>query len=221
MKKIALLFAAAMFLAAGCCKTPTQKFISSKFRQYADSSAVNQMVFVFWYGQASDAEVIMYTRSEGGRKWQEALHCDGHIGKNGLNANRVQGDMTTPTGDYGILESFGLKENPGTKLPYFVVEDYHWCCGEPEYGYNKIIDIRDCPHECTGEHLINYDPAYNYSIFFDFNKECTPGRGMAIFFHCNSSHPYTSGCVAVEEEDMVTIMQTLDMGARIIIEDFS
>ena len=59
-----------------------------------------------------------------------------------------------------------------------------------------------------------------YSIFFDFNKECVLGKGSAIFFHCYSSRRYTSGCVAVSEDDMKKIMVSVDMDARIIIQDF-
>lgn len=214
------MIAATLFL-AGCKNDPTKNFIASKFNQYADSSAVNQMIFVFWYGHESDAEIIMYTREGAGSKWQEAMRCDGFIGENGLNPDRVEGDYTTPVGDFGITESFGLKENPGTKLPYFVVEDYHWCCSDAEYSYNKIIDIRECPHECSGEHLATYNPQYNYSMFLDFNKECVVGRGTAIFFHCWGSEPYTAGCVSVSEENMLKIMQTVDMGVRVVIADFS
>lgn len=215
--RAAIVLAAAAFAVSCGTKTPTEQFIQSKFDQYADSSKVNQLVFVCWYNHESDAEIMMYERD--GRKWKETLACPGFIGRNGLSANRHAGDKTTPIGDFGIVESFGLKENPGTSLPYFVVEDHHWCCGD-SVAYNRIIDIRDCPHHCEGEHLIDYDPAYNYSIFFDFNKECVLGKGSAIFFHCYSSRRYTSGCVAVSEDDMKKIMMSVDMGARIIIQDF-
>ena len=221
MKKFSILAAiiASVCFLTGCKNDPAENFIASKFDQYADSSAVNQMVFVFWYGHESDAEVIMFTREKGG-KWQESLRCDGYVGQNGLSADRHEGDMTTPVGDFGIIESFGIKENPGTKLPYFVVEDHHWSCSDPEH-YNKIIDIREFPHECTGEHLIDCVPAYNYAFFFDFNKECVIGKGNSIFFHCFGKCTYTEGCVAVSEENMIKIMQTIDMGARVIIADFS
>ena len=215
-----LVMIATICFLTGCKNEPAQNFISSKFDMYADSSAVNQMIFVFWYGHESDVEVIMFTREEVGGKWQEALHCDGYVGRNGLSADRHEGDMTTPVGDFGIIESFGHKENPGTKLPYFVTRDYHWCCADSLH-YNKIIDIREFPHDCSGEHLIDYVPAYNYAFFFDFNKECVVGKGNSIFFHCSGNNPYTAGCVAVSEENMIKIMQTIDMGARVIIADLS
>ena len=63
--------------------------------------------------------------------------------------------------------------------------------------------------------------ANNYSFFFDLNKECVIGKGTAIFFHCFGKDKCTDGCVAVAEENMVKIMQAVDMGARVIIADFS
>ena len=210
---ISLALVCAAFVVA-CSPDPAKRFYRENLARYADSTAVNQIVFVLHHGEASDAEVVMFTRD--GSRWNEVLRCDGFVGKNGIGKER-EGDKKTPRGDFAILESFGLKPNPGTSLPYFVVEDWHWCCAD-SVAYNRIIDIRECPHECEGEHLIKYDPAYNYSIFMDYNRECEIGKGSAIFFHCTGKNPWTSGCVAVPEDDMRTILQTVDINARIIID---
>lgn len=212
------MLAATVLLMCNCSNDPEKRFYRENLARYADSTSVNQIVFVMHHGEASDAHVVMYCRE--GRRWTEALSCEGYVGKNGIGKVK-EGDKKTPRGDFGILQAFGLKPDPGTSLPYFQVEDWHWCCAD-SVAYNRIIDIRDCPHECEGEHLIKYDPAYNYSFFMDYNKDCVIGAGSAIFFHCKGrKNPWTSGCVAVDEDDMAEILRTLDIHARIIIDSVS
>ena len=186
--------------------------------KYLNDANVKQIVTV----QCDDkcgARVKMFEKTTVGEKniWTETLSCDGIIGLEGLGKTK-EGDNKTPIGDFGILTAFGIKPNPGTKLPYVDVTPDTYCCGDEEY-YNKIINAAELSHECpNGEHLIDYTPEYNYGLFIDYNKECEPGKGSAIFFHCAGANTYTGGCVAVSEENMVKIMNTLEPGARIIID---
>lgn len=187
-------------------------------RKYKDSPEVRQIVTVQYKG-GSDAVVRLFMKdnSPSGRSiWKQALVCDGLVGKEGLGKTR-EGDNKTPEGDFGILTAFGIKPDPGTSLPYVDVTEDIWCCGD-DVAYNRIIDISACPHDnCQGEHMIEYSPEYDYGLFLDYNKECIPGKGSAIFFHCTGAKPYTGGCIAVSEDDMVAIMKSVDCNARIII----
>ena len=61
------------------------------------------------------------------------------------------------------------------------VTDDIYCC-EEDY-YNKMLSIKEYPHDCKGEHLIDYTPEYNYGFFLDYNSEGEKGKGSAIFFH--------------------------------------
>lgn len=139
----------------------------------------------------------------------------GLVGQKGISANRREGSMKTPIGDFGMITAFGIKPNPGTQLPYIDIDENIYGCDDE--WYNQIIDIREHPHQCTGEHMIDYSPHYNYGFFFDFNREQVRGLGCSIFFHCMGPNPYTGSCIAVSEENMVTILQNIDMSARIII----
>ena len=165
------------------------------------------------------ARVLMYekSRENGKTVWTNTLACDGVIGLNGLGKTK-EGDNMTPLGDFGITEAFGIKENPGTPIPYVDITEDIYCCGD-ETAYNQLIDIRDYPHDCAdGEHMIDYTPEYNYGLFIDYNKEGTPGLGSAIFFHCKGANTYTGGCIAVDEECMIRILQAADANTRIIID---
>ena len=73
-----------------------------------------------------------------------------------------------------------------------------------------MVSIKDLPDLNTGdsEHLADYDPAYRYALNLSYNEEGTPGLGSAIFVHClRPDRPFTGGCVAIPEEQMLALMQ--------------
>ncbi len=191
---------------------------STELTRYIADTAVHHIIVVKYTGGTSCA-VKMYEKVQHAGKagWRVALACDGIVGRNGVGKQRA-GDKKTPLGDFGMITAFGIKPNPGTKLPYVDVTPSIYCCAD-NVAYNRIIDVNDKPHRCRGEHMITYDPDYNYGFFFDYNKDCVVGKGAAVFFHCTSDSPSTAGCIGVAEKDMVAILQAIDMGARLIVKD--
>ena len=186
--------------------------------KYLNDDSVKQIITV-QATTGSNAVVKLFEKTvEGDRNiWTETLCCDAFIGKEGLGKTK-EGDNKTPIGDFGIITAFGIKDDPGTSLPYIKADENTYCCGDSNF-YNQMIDISEHPHDCAdGEHIIDYTPEYNYGIFVDYNKEGTPGLGSAIFFHCAGANTYTGGCIAVSEENMLKILKTVDSGARIIID---
>ena len=69
----------------------------------------------------------------------------------------------------------------------------------------------------SGEHLIDYDPQYNYALALDYNKKCIYLKGSAIFLHCFGNHTYTEGCIAVSEKDMKKILRNTTTHTKICI----
>ncbi|MCQ2289289.1 MAG: N-acetylmuramoyl-L-alanine amidase [Muribaculaceae bacterium] len=191
---------------------------SNELTHYITVDSVKHIIVTQYTGGTS-CNVRMYVKTSRNDQpaWRLALTCDGIVGRNGMGKTR-QGDKKTPLGDFGIITAFGIKPDPGTTLPYVDVTDDIYCCADP-VAYNRIINIRDKKHQCRGEHMIKFDPDYNYGFFFDYNKECKQGKGAAVFFHCTSDSPATAGCIGVAEQDMVTILRTIDINARLIIKD--
>ena len=179
---------------------------------YQNDDSINQLLFVKYTG-GSKAKVILYNKDNG--KWKKILSCSGEVGKNGIDKQR-EGDKKTPTGIFNLTHGFGIKKNPGTKVPYVKVNNNLYWCGDQNY-YNQLIDITEKPHHCTGEHLIDYTQCYAYGMFLDYNKECIPGKGSAIFLHCKGNSGYTAGCVAVSQENMIKILRSVEPGAKICI----
>lgn len=185
---------------------------SKLLTKYQDDPSVNQLVFVKYTGGTS-AEVSMYQKKSSG--WKRILKCAGYVGRNGVGKTK-EGDAKTPTGTFALTHAFGIKSNPGAKMDYVKVNPYLYWCADRQY-YNQLIDIRKAPHSCTGEHLMDYVPQYNYGMFTSYNKDNVYGKGSAIFLHCVGSNPYTGGCVAVSQENMIKIIQNAEPGTKICI----
>lgn len=195
-----------------CKVTVTRSIWTHLLNQYRDSSSVNQLLFVKYTGGTS-AKVLLYNKVD--KKWKKVLSCKGYVGENGIGET-VEGVPITPVGTYTLTQGFGILKNPGAKLPYLKVNKNHYWCGDDQY-YNQLVDIREKPHDCAGEHLIDYVPSYNYGMFLDYNKKCVRGKGSAIFLHCKGPFNYTQGCISVSQEKMIEILQNVEKGAKICI----
>lgn len=180
--------------------------------KYRKKKRVKQLIFVKHTG-GSNAQVYLYNKTAEG--WNCILECSAYVGRYGIGKRR-EGDNRTPAGIFSLTCGYGIKKNPGAKLPYIHLNKYLYWCGDREY-YNRLIDIRKYPHSCHGEHLISHVPEYNYGMFLDYNKNCIYQKGSAIFLHCTGEKNYTGGCIAVKEAAMIKILRNVEEGARICI----
>ncbi len=218
----ALMLAFAMTMSFASCgndiKEPSIKWRADTTQKYLENNDVTHLITV-QASQQHDAVVTLFekTKLNGKTIWTEILNCEAYIGKNGLGKTK-EGDYMTPIGDFGIVTAFGIKSNPGTKLPYIdVTDDIYACCDEK--AYNKIININDVPHKNEeDEHMIEYTPEYNYGFQIDYNKDREVGVGNSIFFHCKGTVNSTGGCIALAEADLVEIMKKIDKNTRVIID---
>ena len=181
---------------------------------YAKNAQVNQLLFVKYEG-GSDATVELYEKRNG--SWERTLSCGGYVGIEGIG-QASEDSTATPEGDFGITGAFGIQPNPGTNgLPYLQLTWSHYWCADWEY-YNQLIDIDECPHWCTGEHLMAMGPCYDYCLSFDYNTNpARYGAGSAFFVHCNTSRHDTDGCITVSYGTMVRFVNAMGEGARICI----
>lgn len=194
-----------------------QKHWNELLEQYRRDETTDRLIFVKYQG-GSNAWLEMYkkTGTEKETIWEMLFSCDAFTGKEGAGKMK-EGDMKTPIGTFWIRRAFGIKENPGTVLPYIKVNEHlYW--SEEEETYNQLVDVRTLNREkIKGEHLIEEVPAYHYSMVIGYNEECVFGEGSAIFLHGKGKNPYTAGCVAVDEENVIRILQNATEKMRICI----
>ena len=189
----------------------------------AQDENVNQLFIVAGMGMdLTTATVSMHQRDEDGA-WQQILSTPGYVGKNGLclDEDHVEGCGQTPVGMYHFNKAFGIAADPGCALDYIRVDDDIYWSGDPEYHYNEMININDYPELAMddSEHIVDYEYQYQHCLNISFNEDGTPGRGSAIFLHClGPVKPYTGGCVAIPENIMKLVMQSVREDCVVVID---
>ena len=165
------------------------------------------------------AELTIYKAEKG--KYNPVFTCPAVVGKNGPG-KQSEGDTKTPLGTWEIGEAYGIKDDPGSLIPYTkVTEDMYWCAtGSNAKKYNTLIYRSDNPNAdySEDEHLIDYPGVYNYLLDLGYNKACAPYAGNAIFLHCwRGPDSPTGGCVGISEEDMIEVLKTITPGTSVTI----
>jgi len=155
-------------------------------------------------------------------------------------SRRIQGDGTSPQGTFPITTAFGLRPDPGTKLPYqhaagndFWVGDQRdaatYNMFQPSVGATWAGRTWRLGH---AERLADYPIQYEYAAVVDFNRPASATvtfdetrhqyvtshpadvrRGCAIFLHVNGAGA-TAGCVSLGRADLLTILRWLDPSLR-------
>ena len=152
----------------------------------------------------------------------QILSTSGWIGKNGLGT-ASEGSSYTPKGIFEPDIALGIKADPGCGIDYHQVDDSdYWDCDSSSTKYNQLVSTDTYTDFDTSisEHLINMGSVYDYILNIGYNASCTPYAGSAFFLHVTSGRP-TAGCVAIPEEDMITVLKNVTSNTAIIIDTYS
>lgn len=194
---------------------PYERSVADLLAQTKAAQKTNQILLVVGNRHPSkfNAEFSTWQRTPEGW-WARVQLAQCGIGRNGLNANRHAGDKTTPIGSFKILYAFGKAPNPGTQMLYRNITPNSYLSSEYD-TYNTWVESF---RPMSGEHLTDYYQ-YKYGMDIGFNQNpIVYGKGAAIFLHCKSyDRWWTSGCVSLEEKDMVEVLQFTQNGAYMII----
>ncbi|WP_300350048.1 cell wall-binding protein [Clostridium sp.] len=157
---------------------------------------------------SSYCNIEVYEKNSGGM-WNEVDSTYGRVGKNGLAyiKDRVQSTDTTPAGVMDIIGSFGVYDNPGTKINYMKIEDdMYWDLNNGSKYYNRLVRYNPGGDY---EHLLSYKRQYEYALITDYNYNQVPNKGGAIFVHC-LGRGATGGCVSMPREEMLKTLKWID-----------
>lgn len=183
----------------------------------------SQLITVVSTG-GSSAELTLWQKDSSGN-WFEYDSMFARLGSGGMKSASLvyEMDMCTPTGIYSLSEAFGINSNPGSGLPYRVLDgSEYWVDDENSPYYNTMQFGEPNGRWSSAEHLSSMGRSYYYSIVVDYNRwPVIPGKSSAIFLHVDVGVP-TWGCIAVEESKMVKILNWISSSANPkIILDFS
>jgi L,D-peptidoglycan transpeptidase YkuD (ErfK/YbiS/YcfS/YnhG family) len=126
----------------------------------------------------------------------------------------------TPAGTFSLTEAFGRLGDPGTALPYRVIDAADWWVsdvGSPLYNQPARCAAGTCPFdESAGENLWAQGASYGHAVVIDYNRGGTPGAGSAFFLHV-SNGAATAGCVAIDGGSLARLLRWLDPAAAPVI----
>ena len=152
--------------------------------------------------------------------WEKSFEVPCHYGKNGLNADRHDGDGTTPIGLFKVTLVFGNAPDPGSAMPYRRITPTSWWSGEKE-DYNTWVEVEPGTRDMSrSEHLYRFKISYKYAMAIDFNTNPEVwGKGFAIFIHCDYLDDVTTaGCVALEEQYMLRLVKECKEGTYLWVK---
>jgi L,D-peptidoglycan transpeptidase YkuD (ErfK/YbiS/YcfS/YnhG family) len=155
------------------------------------------------------AEIMSCQRTNG--KWQQALpNFPAVIGENGVAkpGEKKEGDKKSPSGLFPLGEAFG-------SVPIALKMDFRFITKEDKYindpqhkQYNTWVNgTTDAK-----SYEVMLIPEYKKGVVIQYNMNpAIPGAGSAIFMNIwDSSMMGTSGCVAMDESSLQTILNWLD-----------
>ena len=167
---------------------------------------------------ATSAQLTAWERGPDG--WTVVLGpVTARVGSAGVG-RASEASTKTPAGAFGLTQAFGRSGDPGTALPYQLVDgDDWWVSDTASPRYNTYAQC--APHSCdfneaAGENLLRSDGAYDQGVVIDYNRGGTPGAGSAFFLHV-ANGAATAGCVAIDLASLQAIMRWLDPGASPVI----
>jgi L,D-peptidoglycan transpeptidase YkuD (ErfK/YbiS/YcfS/YnhG family) len=197
-----------------------------------------QVIVVTGRGWASThATLRAFQRGADGRWRQVFATMNARTGYGGWKwaSSRRQDTGQTPAGTFTLTQAFGVRADPGTRLPYRKVDGNDYWAGDSRDAKTYNLFQPSAPRTRTwrisqAERLAAFPKQYAHAVVINFNrpsgvrwdaarKQYVATRradtrlGSAIFLHARGSGS-TAGCVSVSRADMVRLLRWLDPSAR-------
>jgi L,D-peptidoglycan transpeptidase YkuD (ErfK/YbiS/YcfS/YnhG family) len=148
------------------------------------------------------------------------------IGAKGIKKDKIEGDLSTPQGRFGIGPIFGHAKKPPLpfKIDYLSLEEDTVVIDDPHSKYyNRIVresKIRD--QDWVSCERMGLEPLYELGAIIQYNlPQPIAGRGSAIFIHRweNEKCP-TAGCIAMSRDHLIKVLLSLDDTSQLLINEF-
>lgn len=164
-----------------------------------------------WQTVKQDIPVVL---GRNGLGWGRSFNIDyEELDKNA--PAKKEGDGKSPSGIFAIKQAFGFSgKNPSVKLPYAKLTEAIKCIDDVDSQYyNRLIDTGEIP-SCdwkSSEKMYAID-VYKIGLVIEHNtRPAERGCGSCIFFHIwEKPDKGTSGCTAMAEGDLVSLLQWLE-----------
>ena len=142
------------------------------------------------------------------------------LGRNGVSAEKREGDGATPAGVLPLRYVFyrpDREAQPATRMAVRVISPGDgWCDDPARPEYNRLVRR---PFPGRHETLWRADGLYDLAVVLGWNDAPpVPGRGSAIFLHvAGADYAPTEGCVALARRDLLRLLADCGPGDRLIV----
>jgi L,D-peptidoglycan transpeptidase YkuD (ErfK/YbiS/YcfS/YnhG family) len=142
------------------------------------------------------------------------------VGRNGVAANKREGDGATPAGTFPLALVFYRPDRMGPPHSGLLVRALSprddWVDDPADHNYNRLVSL---PYPAHTEQMWLEDAVYDLLVVIGYNMDpVMPGVGSAIFLHiARPDFSPTAGCMAVEKDVLVRLMPLLGFGSTITV----
>ncbi len=140
------------------------------------------------------------------------------IGRNGINANKKEGDFSTPKGLFELKKLYYRKDRvgvPTSKIKKKVIKkDMAWCDDPDHQRYNEEIQVFNKKNK---EQFYRKDHKYDYVITINHNDKKVPFKGSAIFIHLTENYVPTAGCITLKRKDFEILLSLISEKTKLQI----
>lgn len=219
---------------AACSPQPGQQL--AKLGLPAETRQVLLVTTADW--QATEGNLQRFALHDG--QWQAiGSPIPVKVGRNGMawglglhqaqaGEEKREGDGKAPAGIFRLGVAFGYTpEAPaGVAMPYRQATEYdYWvdAPASPDYNQWRTLTppLPNDPkqHWTSFERMRRDDHQYELGLVVEHNTQpVVAGRGSAIFMHIwLDPHTPTSGCTAMQREDLLTVLQWLQPQAKPVL----
>jgi L,D-peptidoglycan transpeptidase YkuD (ErfK/YbiS/YcfS/YnhG family) len=167
---------------------------------------------------ARTTHATLQTWRRSGRCWVAAAGpYPARVGRNGVSANRREGDGTTPTGTFRIGQTmYGNEANPGVRFRYRRLRCGDWWDEDPSSPTYNTFQHVTCgqkpPFGGDSEGMWQQPRPYPFLAVVEYNtRPAVPGKGSGIFLHAQTGGP-TIGCISLRKEQLRAVLRWLRPG---------
>ena len=141
------------------------------------------------------------------------------IGKKGIGYKRKEGDLITPSGQFGIKYILYRKDRVKvtTKLKKKIIKkNMGWCDDPRSNQYNKLVKL---PFVHGYEKLFKKENIYDIILVLNYNMNpVKKNKGSAIFIHvARNNFRKTEGCVAIKKINLIQLLKEISPNTKVKI----
>lgn len=228
--KVLVLFTLVASLGIGIFETahPSKKQVSTE--QYGAGSLAAQQLLIVVTNGWDHLQGHLYAYQKTGSTWVLVFQNPVVLGSKGLGIGsgleqlaipkapvKKEGDLKSPAGIFSIGCAFGYANNQQAawiKDRYIQATDTLICVDDVHSGhYNTLVENHPGESDWKSfEYMHRKDNLYKWGLFINHNAPGPiAGAGSCIFMHIwENEQVGTDGCTAMEEQNMVRVLQWID-----------